>query len=80
VSETAAANGPDRFVSPQAPPWEEIEHAATPMRVARRTEQWPQTQVALSREDTAIVLSSRTLTAEALLDAAASLVPARRPG
>ena len=58
------------------PAGEDVERDGRPMRVHRRTPDWPQAQLSTTLADTLIVMSSDTLTADDLIRLAARLTPA----
>jgi hypothetical protein len=58
------------------PPFEDIEREGVQLRIRGRTSEWPQSEVALVRDGTAINMFSGELDAEALASLALSLVPA----
>jgi outer membrane lipoprotein-sorting protein len=61
--------------SRELPP-ERIERDGVPMWLRRRSEEWPQTQLALTLEGTAIDLFSTELDVESVIELATRLVPA----
>jgi outer membrane lipoprotein-sorting protein len=72
VSQMAADTAEDYSL----PEGEDVEHDGRPMRVRRRTEDWPQAQLSTTLGDTLVVMSSETLTADDLIELVTRLKPA----
>jgi outer membrane lipoprotein-sorting protein len=72
ISQMAAATAEDYSL----PEGEDVERAGLWMRVRRRTDSWSQAQLSMTVDDTLIVMSSDTLTADDLIRLTARLEPA----
>jgi hypothetical protein len=64
-------------VEEDSPQFEEIERDGLTMLVRGRSEDWPETQLHLTREGTELTLTSRQLSGPKVAELAARLVPAR---
>jgi hypothetical protein len=76
VMETSSDARSQSAVGPGVPAFEDITRDGLHLRASERTTEWPQSEVALVRDGTAISMFSSDLEVEALIAFALSLVPA----
>ena len=73
VSQTSADARDDFGYGANDPPWEEVTRDGVAMRVRSRSDRWPQSQLTLVRDGTAITMTSDELPGRVLVDLAAAL-------